>query len=124
MRDRPDRDALLAIARETLLKDLLPQIAAEHRMTVLMVARALEIVGREIVAGDAADMAFGAGVAAVYERALPCEAAAFDVLARRLAVDIRADALTPDRKRAVHVLLLAEARARVALGNPRYLDAE
>ena len=39
MRDRPDRDALLAIARETLLKDLLPQIAAEHRMAALMVAR-------------------------------------------------------------------------------------
>jgi hypothetical protein len=124
MRDRPDREALLAIARETLLNDLLPQIAGEHRMAALMVARALEIVGREIVAGDAADMAFAAGVAAIYERASPCEAAAVDALARRLAVDIRADALTPERKQAVHALLLAEARARVALGNPRYLDAE
>jgi len=126
MRDRPHRDALLAIARAALIEDVLPQIAADQRMSALMVARALEIVGREIVAGDAADLGFAAGIAALYQQPAPGDAAAFDALARRLASDLRANAFaqTSDRRRTVHALLLADARARVALGNPRYLDAE
>ncbi|HJS30890.1 MAG TPA: DUF6285 domain-containing protein [Alphaproteobacteria bacterium] len=124
MRDRPDRDALLAIARATLIKDVLPQIASEQRMPALMVARAMEIVGREIVAGEEAGLVFAAGVAALYEEPSPRNGAAFDALMRRLAADLRADAFALDRRPAMHALLLAEARARVALGNPRYLDGE
>ena len=93
-------------------------------MPALMVARAMEIVGREIVAGEEAGLVFAAGVAALYEEPSPRNGAAFDALMRRLAADLRADAFALDRRPAMHALLLAEARARVALGNPRYLDGE
>ncbi len=125
MRDRPRCDALLAIARAALIKDVLPQIAADQRMSALMVARALEIVGREIVAGDAAERGFGEGLAEFYDQEAPRDAAALDALARRLAGDLRVGAFerAPERQQAAYALLLVEALARVALSNPRYLGA-
>lgn len=47
MHDQPEGVGLLAIARQTLLDELLPQLPVEHRYTALMIASALNIAGRE-----------------------------------------------------------------------------
>lgn len=51
MNNRPDANDLLAIARQTLLDELLPQLPDHLRYPALMVANAMAIAGRESVAG-------------------------------------------------------------------------
>ena len=47
MNDRPDATELLAIARRTLLDELLPRLPEELRYTALMIANAMAIASRE-----------------------------------------------------------------------------
>lgn len=53
MRDGPDAADLLAVARETLMRDLLPTLPGERRYDALMVAAAMGIAARELTSGDA-----------------------------------------------------------------------
>ena len=53
MGDRPDGADLLAIARETLRRDVLPLVPEEGRYAALMVANAIAIAAREAEFGDA-----------------------------------------------------------------------
>jgi hypothetical protein len=48
MRQTPDAASLIAIARQTLLDTLLPELPAEKRYAGLMVANALAIAGRQL----------------------------------------------------------------------------
>jgi len=57
MNIRPDATELLAIARQTLLDELLPQLPSNLRYQALMVANAMAIARRECSDGEAADAA-------------------------------------------------------------------
>jgi hypothetical protein len=52
MADRPHGPDLLAIARETLRRDLLPEVSEDARYTALMIANAMAIAAREAEFGD------------------------------------------------------------------------
>jgi hypothetical protein len=121
MGDRPAGADLLAIARETLLREVLPGLPEERRVAALMVARAIEIVQREATAGDAATRAAIAAVAALYGEPAPTDTpdAAWQRSAKRLADDLRAGRLDAAQRDAAWRALFAHADARVAESNPR-----
>jgi len=128
MRDRPSGADLLAIARETFTKEILPALGAGQRLTGLMIANALGIVGRELASGEAVNRQTLAALAALYGEALSHDPEALDRdlrrLTLRLAKDLRAGTFLGDDARlaAIHRLLCDEARARVRESNPKYLD--
>jgi len=98
--DRPDAAELLAIARTTLLTEIVPALSGEQRLTGLMIANALGIAEREIAAR------------------LPRAGSASATADRALAERIRGGTLDTDR--AAYDRLLRDAIARVAISNPRY----
>ncbi len=53
MRDLPDAPALLTLARDVLLNDLLPLLPPERRLDARLVANCMAIAEREAVAGAA-----------------------------------------------------------------------
>jgi hypothetical protein len=99
MRDRPSGTELLDIARETLLTSLLSASKDEQRLMALMIGNAMAIAARE-------------------SEAKPSD----EDVSRDLVEAIREAAHDSDR--ALYDRLLADARARVALSNPKYLEAD
>ena len=98
----PTGPELLAIARETLLKDVLPGASGETRYTLLMIANAMAIAAREADAG---------------------EPPAFAVDDRTLARDLRAgryDAANA-AQREMLAYLRASVIARLRISNPKAL---
>jgi hypothetical protein len=120
-RDRPAGADLLAIARETLLRDLVPGLPDERKVAALMVARAIEIAQREAAAGDVAARTALAAAAALYGDPAPAGDvdAAWQRYAKRLAGDLRAGTLDAAQRDAAWRALFAHADARVAESNPR-----
>ena len=53
MRDLPSGAALLALARDVLLRELLPLLPEERRLDALLVARCMAIAEREAETGEA-----------------------------------------------------------------------
>ena len=51
MHDLPEGPALLALARDVLLNDLLPLLPLEHRLDARLIANCLAIAEREAAAG-------------------------------------------------------------------------
>ena len=133
MRDRPSGAELLAIARETLLGELLPHAPDAQRYNALMVAAAMAIAAREAEAGDGALVAEREALAALYGEA-GGEAGAADEpldaalgrLNRRFAADLRAGAFdAPDARQAAAWRLLRQATmAKLMECNPKYLEDE
>ncbi len=129
MRDRPTAAELLAIARETLLRELLPNLPDAQRYTALMVGAAMAIAAREAKAGDRALVAEGEALAALYgevrEADEPLEAA-LGRLNRRFAADLRAGAFdAPGALQAAALRLLREATmAKLMECNPKYLKGD
>lgn len=133
MRDKPTAAELLAIARETLLGELLPQSEDAQRYDALMVAAAMAIAAREAEAGDRALVAERDALAALYGEAggeagaadEPLEAA-LGRLNRRFAADLRAGAFdAPGARQAAAWRLLREVTmAKLMECNPKYLEAE
>ena len=57
MTRKPDGADLLTVAREVLLRELLPLLPPEKKLDTLMIANAMGVAAREIVSGSAnADM--------------------------------------------------------------------
>ena len=137
MRDAPDALDLLAIARETLLNELVPALPPERRYDALLIASALAAAVRELEAGDAPeredlrDLArlLGAGAGATDPPAAAGDAPLREELTRlnaRLAAAIRAgafDAPGPRRAELVRHLKAATVR-KLRETNPKYLAAE
>ncbi len=127
MRDEPDALGLLAVARETLLGELMPLLPAERRYDALMIASALAAAAREIEAGAAplrAELDGLAGLLGLDPAALT--PADLPELNARLAAAIRAGAY--DEPGPARAALAAHLRA-VTVGklretNPKYLAAE
>ena len=101
MADQPTGPLLLDVARSTLL-DLLPQVDPAHHYALRMVANALAIAAREMMATDSA---------------------ARDLDALRLRDQVRegrpVDTVTSGE---LHRALLALTRARLAVSNPKLLE--
>lgn len=121
---------LLDTARETLIKELLPGLAEDKRLTALMIANAMGIASREGALADDALRDARQGLAEHYGLETPAprgRSALLRELAdlnRRLAAEIRLggyDHASPARDRVLG-LLLASAEAQTWVNNPKYLD--
>lgn len=99
MRDRPNGSELLDIARETLLKELLRTPKDDQQLMVLMIANAMAIAGRDAgsTLGD-------------------------DEVSRDLIEAMREG--RHDSDRALYDRLLADAKGRLALSNPKSLAVD
>ena len=128
MRNTPDAAALLDIARETLLDELLDPLPEERRYALRMAANAMAIAAREAEAGEAdlskelrllgelygEEAVHGAG-ATLEER--------ITEMNRRFAKDIRGGIFDGACAPGVRALLLEQVRARLRISNPDYLEA-
>ena len=113
--NNPDAAQLLGIAREALVDELLPALPESLRYTCRMVANAIAIAEREIAAPRP-------GAEIPRERA--AEAGALEGADWRGIVEqMRSGEFEGEdaQRAAVHAALLAEAKARVAVSNPRVL---
>jgi hypothetical protein len=125
MNDRPDATELLEIARRTLLDDVLPRLPEDLRYSVLMIANAMAIAGREYAAGDADATAELARLHELYDE--PRQALAGSALQKalidynwRLAADIRAGRC--DDRAGLRYHLEQTAADKVKVANPKALD--
>ncbi len=96
MTDRPDAKELIEIARATLAAEVLPFLPPDKRVTGLMIASAMAIAARELAAS------------------LPAVPAA-------KVADIRSG--HHDTDKSLYEALLAEARARALISNPKDVDS-
>jgi hypothetical protein len=98
-----DGAKLLELARHTLRGQLPVEVPAENKYTTLMIANAMAIVGRQIEFAD--------------------EAENEDDM-RRLSEEIRAGNIAPGSSRfnAVHDMLKVQARQKILISNPGYLE--
>lgn len=129
MRDKPTAAELLAIARETLLGELLPHSGDAQRYNALMVGAAMAIAAREAEAGDGALVAERDALAALYGEAGAADEPLDDALGRlnrRFAADLRAGAFDAPggRQTAAWRLLREVTMAKLMECNPKYLKGE
>jgi hypothetical protein len=125
----PAGSELLAIARDTLMRELLPLVADEAKYTVRMIANAMAIASRELAMGDTAEVAAlarleklcGGAKREIHGPALHDAIAQYE---RRLAQDIRAGRFDADdeRQRALLEHLQENVAVRLRISNPRSLS--
>ena len=128
MRDEPDALDLLAIARETLLGELVPALPPERRYDALLVASAIAAAAREVEAGEAPLRDERRDLGRLLGEA-PDDgpvAVALGRLNARLAADIRAGAFDAPGPRRVEMVrhLKAATMRKLRETNPKYLAAE
>jgi len=122
MLTRPDADALLSIALETLQENLLPKLAGDEKLTGLLIARALSIaVAAKADHGEQAQREL-AEIAGLLGESVGDDPAA---ARRRLAEAIRARRFTPGTPMAVRLRdhLLSQTAAKLRLVNLKYMAA-
>ena len=128
MHNNPDATALLRIARETLLDELLELLPEERRYAMRMAANALAIAAREAQTADAdlleelrllselyGDDEVQAAGANLHERIAKMN--------KRFARDIRDGIFDGACAQGVQALLMDQVRARLRISNPAYLEA-
>jgi hypothetical protein len=145
MHDLPRGPALLALARDVLVNDLLPLLPPERRLDALLVANCIAVAEREAGADLRADPIFRE-LEFLYERERPSPSrfadsslsrnagegperseggeGAADQL-RRLARELRIGAFenSPEREARARAILWRLTIARLRLANPRFLAA-
>ena len=116
MRDLPSGTALLALARDVLLRELVPLLPEERRSDALLIARCMAIVEREAEA-----TALPAHELQVFYGADTCT----DMLLRRLACELRIGAFenSPDREVCARAILWRLTVAKLRQSNPEFLAA-
>jgi hypothetical protein len=119
MNIRPDANELLAIARQTLLDELLPQLPGNLRYQALMVANAMAIAGRECVEGEQAQAAEIQRLAELLEDAPATSADVHQALCRAIRQG-RFDTPGGEQERLLSALS-AITRARLSISNPKAL---
>jgi len=146
MHDRPDGPALLRLARELLLDDLMPLLPAERRSDALLIAKAMAIAEREAKADERPsreilrdlEMLYrdtltqparraGSTLSRVAGQGAECSEAGegeFEAL-RRFASDLRAGAFegSAPRERDARALLWRLTIAKLRQANPQFLSA-
>jgi hypothetical protein len=120
MINRPRGDELLAVARRTLLDDLLPLIPADKAYEARMIANAMAIAARELARCKDVDDETAEGIAEFY-RAIGMDPSVV-ASEQSLADQIRKRLIDSVHSRQLHALLLAVTRAKLAISNPKYLD--
>ena len=115
MRDGPGGAVLLAIARTTLLEEVLPKVPPAQVYAVRMIANAMAIAARELAAehGEAAGRE---RILALYREAGLAEPEGD--IERALAADIRAGRFDAHEAALVE-LLERQVDGRLALANPK-----
>ncbi|MEX5683340.1 hypothetical protein D3C87_1330530 [compost metagenome] len=119
MNIRPDASELLAIARQTLLSELLPQLPDSLRYKALMVANAMAIAGRECRDGECADAVEAQLLAALLDDSEASLTDARQALCQAIRQG-RFDEPGPDQDR-LFPALSAITRARLSISNPKAL---
>lgn len=126
MKQLPHAPELLAAARAALAAEILPALPAALRYTGLMVANALAIAERELIAGDTAAEAERARLRRLLaERSDPAGtetlAAALARYNRRLAGDIRAGRFDGELRSELLEHLRRSTEEKLAISNPKAL---
>ena len=118
MRDLPEGAALLALARDILIHDLLPLLPSERQLEARLVANCMAIAEREAKARKPGEEIVQA-LEALYEPGPPGE------LLRRLARELRIGGFenSPERAAQARAILWRLTIARLRLANPRFLAA-
>jgi aminoglycoside phosphotransferase (APT) family kinase protein len=129
MHDLPDGPALLALAREVLLNDLMPLLPPERRLEALLVANCMAVAERE-ANPDVPEYALLRELAMLYHpEDLSCPVSGTvgkgsEVL-RRFACELRNGAFenSPNRDTRARAILWRMTIARLRLANPKFLAA-
>jgi hypothetical protein len=117
MHDLPEASALLALARDVLLNDLLPLLPAERQFEARLVANCMAIAEREATGSQIVDAA---------KRELEALYGTDDgELLHRFACDLRIGGFenSPEQARRARAILWRLTIARLRLANPRFLAA-
>jgi Domain of unknown function (DUF6285) len=122
MRDLPTGTALLALARDVLLNDLLPLLPPESRLDARLVASSMAVAEREAVDGVEASQEILRGLKELYRDAIGDGEP--DAL-RRLGSDLRAGAFESSARceRRARDTLWRLTIAKLRQANPRFLAA-
>jgi aminoglycoside phosphotransferase (APT) family kinase protein len=129
MHDLPDGPALLALAREVLLNDLMPLLPPERRLDALLVANCMAVAERETNT-DMPDAALLRELAMLYhpkDPACPVSGALVEgsEILRRFGCELRNGAFenSPNRDTRARAILWRMTIARLRLANPKFLAA-
>ena len=121
MRDLPNGPALLALARDVLLRDLMPLLPHHAHLEARLVANSMAIAEREAVAGEEPAQE----ILRELEELLGEAGIGKPGLLARLARDFRVGALEPSEPREHHAreILWRLTIAKLRSANPRFLNA-
>ena len=121
MRDLPTGSALLALARDVLLHDLMPLLPPEAHLEARLVANSMAIAEREAISGAAPAQGILRELQELYGERGEGE----EGLMRRLACDLRAGAFEEGepREHHAHEILWRLTIAKLRNANPRFLNA-
>jgi hypothetical protein len=118
MNNRPYGNELLRAARQTLLDGLLPLLPADRTYDALMIANAMAIAARELVSRGQPDDRINDRIAQFY-RDLDLDDT--DASEAGLASKIRNRLIDKSQYPRLRILLLAMAREKLAISNPKHL---
>jgi hypothetical protein len=121
VRDLPTGPALLALARDALLRDLMPLLPQEAHFEARLVANTMAIAEREAISGAAPARGILHELRELYGEGGEDERA----LLRRFARDLRAGAFDEGEPRERHAreILWRLTIAKLRDANPRFLNA-
>ncbi len=121
MRDLPTGPALLTLARDVLLHDLLPQLPQEAHLDARLVANSIAIAEREALAGEEPAQEILGEVQKLYGEPGKERRG----LLARLARDLRVGAFESSEPREHHArqILWRLTIAKLRSANPRFLNA-
>lgn len=125
-RDLPQPPALLALARDVLIGDLLPLLPAERRLEARLVANCMAIAEREVAANSTAKAEILDCLAALYNvEKQPTGGSGGAELLWRFARELRIGGFenSPQRAAEARAMLWRLTIARLRLANPRFLAA-
>jgi aminoglycoside phosphotransferase (APT) family kinase protein len=129
MHDLPEGPALLALARDVLLTDLMPLLPPERRLEALLVANCMAVAEREANT-DLPESAILHELAMLYHpegpsRPVPAIVGEGPELLRRFACELRNGAFenSPHRDTRARAILWRMIIARLRLANPKFLAA-
>jgi aminoglycoside phosphotransferase (APT) family kinase protein len=129
MQDLPNGPALLALARDVLLNDLMPLLPPERRLEALLVANCMAVAEREANT-DAPEYTLLRELGTLYHPEDPSSPVSGTVgegskMLRRFACELRNGAFenSPNRDARARAILWRMTIARLRLANPKFLVA-
>jgi aminoglycoside phosphotransferase (APT) family kinase protein len=124
MGDLPDGPALIALARDVLLNDLMPLLPPERRLEALLVANCMAVAEREANT-DVPEYTLLRELAMLHHPEDPSFPVSGTVVLRRFACELRNEVFenSPDRDARARAILWRMTIARLRLANPKYLAA-